>query len=53
MTYKHIFLSKAQEEYERSIKWYAESSLQAFDKFCNRGRFCPQTNLRSPFTMEK
>ena len=33
MRYKYIFLGKAQEEYEQSIKWYAQSSLQASMNF--------------------
>jgi plasmid stabilization system protein ParE len=33
MSYSYSFLGKAQEEYERSVNWYAERSLQASAKF--------------------
>ena len=33
MTYSYIFHSKAQEEYEQSVRWYSERSLQVSTKF--------------------
>lgn len=33
MSYSYIFHIKAQEEYEKSVRWYAERSLQVSTKF--------------------